>query len=542
MPKTNRRARHSRTPAKRVTPEPTGLLDRILDTPHLAHVIPQLQPEVLHRVIETCGLEDCGEIVALATPGQLAHVFDLDLWRAARPGLDEQFDADRFGVWLAVLVDAGAGVAANTLARMNPDFVIAALAQLVRVVDAAAGIRDDDAEVSGEVGGYRIVAKRAGSWDAIVAALIAFDAEHRDAFHRVMRGCRGLSNAGFELDGLDDLLEAPEQMMFNLGADRERRREQRGYATPAQARAFLEMSRRFRHETGAAAPPANPVARGYFRALEDAPPVHTELATGRLLAASDEEVPAEESAHAAAGIVDMLVDAGVLPRPPRALLEGPPDGTTRLALIQSHMRAVQERDHAAFAQRSQELAYLSNTIVAGSAIQSRPFELAEASRAAAAVCNLGLENWPSAPLPDDFLVGQDLVGVFQAGWTVLYERVCMDSAKLLLNILASLRHDDEGLQEGLDELRMALTKAWRAGTPWDAREALDVITILDAPAWATLLGLLDQFPAIHGGIAASQGTRTHAISASAYELISENSQIASVRVFMRSLPHTLGGR
>jgi hypothetical protein len=541
MLKANRRARHSRLPAKPVTPEPTRLLERILDTPHLAKVIPQLQPEVLHRVIMTCGLEDCGGIVALATPDQLAHVFDLDLWRAARPGLDDQFDADRFGVWLEVLVDAGAEIAANTLARMQSDLVITALAQLVRVIDMTAGIRDDDGEVSGEVGGYRVVAKRAGSWGAIVAALTALGAEHQDAFHRVMRGCRELSNADFELDGLDDLLEAPDQMMFNLAADRERRREQRGYATPAQARAFLEMSRRFRHETAAAAPAVNPVARAYFRALDDAPPVQTELATGRLLA-SDEDVSAEESAHAALGIVDMLVDAGVLPQPPRALREGPAEGTTRLALIQSHMRAVQKRDHAAFAQRSQELAYLANTIVAGSAIQSRPFELAEASRAAAAVCNLGLENWPSAPLPDDFLVRQDLVGVFQAGWTVLYERVCMDSAERLLEILASLRHDDKGLQEELDELRVALTKAWHAGRPWDARDALDVITILDMPAWATLLGLLDEFPAIHGGIAASQSTRTHAISASAYELISENSQIASVHVFMRSLPDTLGAR
>ena len=33
------------------------LLDRILDTPHLAHVIPRLQPELLHRVIQTYGLK-----------------------------------------------------------------------------------------------------------------------------------------------------------------------------------------------------------------------------------------------------------------------------------------------------------------------------------------------------------------------------------------------------------------------------------------------------------------------------------------------------
>src|SRR5689334_4638200 len=82
---------------------PDRLLDRLLAVPDLADVVPRLPPEVVHRVIQRCGLEDSGQFVALATPDQLARVFDLDLWRPAMPGLDEQFDADRFGVWLEVL-------------------------------------------------------------------------------------------------------------------------------------------------------------------------------------------------------------------------------------------------------------------------------------------------------------------------------------------------------------------------------------------------------------------------------------------------------
>ena len=53
---------------------------------------------MLHRVIQNCGLEDCGELVALATPGQLAHVLDVDLWRPATAGGDDTLDAERFGV------------------------------------------------------------------------------------------------------------------------------------------------------------------------------------------------------------------------------------------------------------------------------------------------------------------------------------------------------------------------------------------------------------------------------------------------------------
>ncbi len=116
-------------PARREAPDGGDLLDRILNTPQLAQVVPRLQPELLHRVIQSYGLEDCGELVALATPEQLARVFDLDLWRAAQPGLDEQFDADRFGVWLEVLVEYGAAVSAQKLAEIDVDLVIAGLAQ-----------------------------------------------------------------------------------------------------------------------------------------------------------------------------------------------------------------------------------------------------------------------------------------------------------------------------------------------------------------------------------------------------------------------------
>src|SRR5262245_14614991 len=161
------------------------LLARILDTPHLERVVPRLQPELLHRVIQSCGLEDCGELVALATPAQLTRILDLDLWRPAQPGMDEQFDADRFGVWLEVLAELGPDTGAHKLAEMEADLVIAGLAPHARVFDRAAvtpyrttdGVevapaREPDHGVVYEVGGYRLVAKRTDSWEAILAILI----------------------------------------------------------------------------------------------------------------------------------------------------------------------------------------------------------------------------------------------------------------------------------------------------------------------------------------------------------------------------------
>ena len=115
----------------------------------------------------------------------------------------------------------------------------------------------------------------------------------------------------------------------------------------------------------------------------------------------------------------------------------------------------------------------------------------------------------------------------------------MYAAEQLIEVLTRLRCDDREIQTGLDALRIEMARHWQTGAPWRARDALDVIAILDMPAWATLLGLIDECPVIHAGIGASQGSRTRAVSASAFEFISENSQIASVREFMQSLPETL---
>jgi hypothetical protein len=564
-PGPDRADRLSDEPARRDATDVRGLLDRILNTPSLEHVVPRLRPDLLHRIIQTCGLEDCGEIVALTTPEQLARIFDLDLWRAAKAGLDEQFDADRFGVWLEVLVESGAAAAAQKLAGMDVDLVIAGLAQHALVYDIAAitpyettdgelitfyedAIRVFDDGLKFDVGGYLLLAKRADSWEAMVEVLTSLDAGHPDYFHQVMRGCRALSNSGREVDGLDDLLPEGDQAMFDLAVDRERRREKQGYTTPAQARAFLQMSRELRFGSDAM-PPANPLARAYFRAIDEnrAADAHSALGASGLLAAGPEAQPAsEDSAEAVAAVFEVLLDAGILAQPPRVLLSGSEGPAPRLGHIRKRLEFALEQDQAAYSARNEELAYLANTLMAGCSIQARPFTAQEASDAAVAICNLGLENWPPHWLPANatappisFLIDHDLVSVFQVGWTVLHCEVSMYAAEQLIAVLDSMRCDDREIQAGLDALRIKMAKHWQAGAPWRARDALDVIATLDLLAWAVLLALIDECPALHAGVGASQDSRTLSVSATDFEFISENNQIASVREFMRSLLETL---
>lgn len=524
------------------------LLDRILETPHLARVVPQLQPEVLHRLIQHCGLEDCGELLALATPGQLTRLFDLDLWRAVVPGRDEQFDADRFGTWLDVMVDAGVSSAAATLAAMDVDLLIAGFVEHIRVFDyaAVAPFITIDGEVApgapfadgvrSEIGGYVVIAKRVDFWDPITAVLNALAEAHDAVFDRVMRGCCRLSSSRPEVDGLDDLLTTNEQAMFDVALDREARNDAQGYVMPAQARTFLQMSRRIDLRQ-AAVPPRDPVTAAYFRDVE----AQTTTAPAQSLAHDAVKPAPEPSPEAVNAIVELLHDAGVIPRPTRALLEAPQDSQApRLARIRAELEIANVRNPDADATRNAELAYLANVIAAGASIQSRPVRSEEATDAVMAICNLGLENWPDRWLPSEpMLIRHDLVSVFQVGWTVLHEDVCMCAADQLIGVLATLQCIDSDIQHGIETLRKTLIRHSRSGAPWDARPAFDVLTALDTPAWAALLGLVDQLPTMHAALGATLTGATSRIEITAFEFISENRQIQQVRQFMQVLPGRL---
>src|SRR6185503_4384691 len=112
-----------------------------------------------------------------------------------------------------------------------------------------------------------IAALREDSWDAIVAVLVAMDTDHHEAFLRLMRAVRSRSHSRREPDGFHSLLQNRDQMMFDVSEERERRRAERGFASPADARAFLRMSRNVKPDTVV----PNPIARAYSTAIEAAP-------------------------------------------------------------------------------------------------------------------------------------------------------------------------------------------------------------------------------------------------------------------------------
>jgi hypothetical protein len=523
----------------------SALLDQILDTPGIAEVVPRLPPDTLHRVIDRCGLESCGALMVLATPAQVARVFDLDLWRRPEAGLDQQFDAERFGVWLEVLVEQGAEVAARLIARLDVGLVAAGLSQHVRVFDIATleayvtsdgtdvpAVIERDGGLGSDLAGRRLIPRRQDAWDAILDVLAALHELDPDAFARLMHACTTLSHSRPEIDGLDELLGQGRQSLFDLADARAQRLEAQGFATPAEARAFLESSRRLGLARGSR-PPAVSIAHG-----EASPPAAR---------AGDEPEPQDVEAprEAVTAVVDLLLDAGLVGAPgPRALLTAAPEDAPRFRLLQAQLRGVFARDPAAASTRQAELAWLANALMAGGTVDARAFTAQEASDAVAATCNLGLEYWPpawrdGAALSDHFLVGQDLVTVFQVGWTVLHDDVCASAVSALLGALDTLPRHDAETEAGLQVLRRELTKHGRAGTAWQAREALDILATLDLPAWATLLALIAECPVALATIDTGDRPRPRRFDPSAFVFIAERAQVAAVHVFLDSLPNML---
>jgi hypothetical protein len=83
----------------------------------------RLPAPVLGRLIDRVGLEDAGELVALASTEQLQGVFEQDLWRAAAPGEDERFRPERFALWLEIMFEGGEGFLIEQLCALPRDLL-----------------------------------------------------------------------------------------------------------------------------------------------------------------------------------------------------------------------------------------------------------------------------------------------------------------------------------------------------------------------------------------------------------------------------------
>jgi hypothetical protein len=124
---------------------------------------------------------------------------------------------------------------------------------------------------------------------------------------------------------------------------------------------------------------------------------------------------------------------------------------------------------------------------------------------------------------------------------VVHQDVSLFATEQLISILAGLRPIDRHIRRDLGALRRRLVTERGTGTPWRARDALEVLAMLDMTAWTGVLGLLDECPHVPAALSAIIDGRTSAVSPLAFDFISTAAQFEEVRTFMRKLPALLSG-
>jgi hypothetical protein len=430
----------------------------------------------------------------------LQRTHDVNLWRAARPGQDETLDADRFVRWLEDLIDReDAGSAVDTLTQVDEALLAALCAAHVRVFDLAAV--DSFAGGSGaEIGGYLLEPRRPETWETIASVLQALATDRPDPFHRLMQGIRALSNSKPELDGLDALLTTDDQHLLDLAIERQVRREHEGYATTADARAFLQASRELR-PGGTLPATGHAIADAYFRTM---------------------------------GVRRVSVPPERLSRQRARALPVRPDGAPRYARLHAFMTLVRDVDEAAYLSLSSELGFLANMLAAGARVQATALTPAQAAEAAAGICNLGLESWPA-----DWPLSSDLVTAFQVGWTTLHREACLATAERLISAAADATPQDVEIRVGLRHMERELTRHWRAGVPWRARGAFEVLLLIDQTVWAAVSTLIDECPVMHAAAAARLDQAPGCVDADAWEFITDRRGLDAARAFGARLPALL---
>jgi len=377
-----------------------SLVDVLLDDAELVTAVRELEPQLLGALVRHVGLEDSGELLSLATPDQLRGLADDDLWRSDEAGREEVLDADRFAVWVEVLLDAGPRVAADALAALDEDLLAHALAQHMIVLDLdrlapimSAGYRgdrfddDDLAEkllettLSHELDELLLLSVRYRGWDAIVDAIHELDRRDHGLVRRILDRICDASMERVADDGLYDVLTEAERLAEDARGARDDRRERRGFVAPADARAFLALAETRPEDAG-----NDPVSRSYFRHYEP--------------------VPLTREGVSAARLTSLLRDRGVAPTPRMLAETSEQQSPARAALA-----ALRQSDPVLHGQRLSELVYLANVLSAARSMDGDPIDQVDAVSEVLTFVDAGIDE-----APDDAVRRQSLVRLFAIGW------------------------------------------------------------------------------------------------------------------------------
>lgn len=258
---------------------PSQLLSHILEREELVAAIRDLPSAELCRLIDRIGVEDAGDLIALATTEQLAALLDEDLWRADESGFEARFDPQRFVLWLQVMGESGDELLTRRLCELPVDLLTLAVNRLVLVIDTDAlrsyysGARDElgqieralENTVAEEWEEFCLIARDLDGWEDVWNALLLLDREHHTRLRTLLEQCCAMSLEYIDgQGGLYEVLTSDEMLESDALASRDDRRASQGYVSSSDARAFLELARDERQPLAR----RDPITTSYFRALD----------------------------------------------------------------------------------------------------------------------------------------------------------------------------------------------------------------------------------------------------------------------------------
>lgn len=383
---------------------PTQLLDRVLESPQLITAIRKLEGPILGKLIHSVGLEDAAELVALASTAQLESIFDEDLWHLDGRKWEERFDPRRFALWLHAFAEAGEEALVKRLVELPLDFVILAVHRLILVIDtdrlaiAMLSQRSEDLDMFEKALGsslfeeweeFRLIARDDSVWEDLMTALFALDRDHHGLLRQILECCAEISLEWIEENGgLYEVLSSDEMLECDQRAERDDRRAEKGYVSPADACAFLALAKQDHTDPTK----RDAISKAYFRALS------RPWANSKAKQALDTRTPETRD------LMQLLEQAAViLPTAshsghrlqadlPQIAKEKRASDPITPRILDSALASLRQTDLEAYDTRVEELGYLTNVLMAIPGPDGQRPRLIEAVEKALTVANHGLER------------------------------------------------------------------------------------------------------------------------------------------------------
>ncbi len=472
----------------------SNLLKRLTNNPSLPAFVRSLEQPALKMLIQEVGVEDSAALVELTTPKQLATMLDDVAWTSAVPGQPETFDPPEFLRWVEVILEVGEEFCVERLVELGEDFLALAMAHFLGVLDFSVKVLDDhevvapasSVEAMEMYGPYQVTARHDDEWDVVRPMLDAFNSHEPDLLQVILARCYPPSSM-IEQDASAASHDAIYEHM--------KKREAQGYITPDGARAFLNFARIETLDSLASQEGYDLESARYFRiasAGRDRTTVHRpnpEDTNSPVMAESDDAMQELQE------LTDAVMRNASEPEPPQLFLTGPSDTTPSSDTLKGLLNGLASTNQPKYDKSLTEVAYLSNVLMAGYALDSKRFGEADALEVVLATCNLGLDYLDEDNVDHD----AGMVRLFRIGWNLL-QSISGQAARQLVSLIESTQVDGHPRAWILGEVAMNVCAPEfladvEAASYAEAQQTLQLLSlVLEENEFFAIEGLINDVP------------------------------------------------